>query len=406
MKITGYRVEQYEMKMDRPIGDANGVVGEDISGGSVLWIETDEGITGVAPGGNPAVGRLFHLIEGEDPRSVVGLWMRLVDFVFKGGNEGEMNAAINAIDTALWDLKAKIADEPLWQTFGAREGRTKAYASGIDLCLDDDAIFAFYRRMAERGVDGGKLKIGLDMKTDLRRIGIMQEALSIASDRPRLLIDSNEYWSAKEAIIRIQRIEEDFDITWAEEPARRWDFDGLRQVVTQHLSGSSLRRKPQPHRRLLPPRLTASRRRSKHQRQSQRLHWLQTSRQPLLRLRTPRNHDELPSQLRSTPRRRPPQPHDDGSRRPRPRTMHQLQPHNRRRLHPTLQRPRPRHHHRRTSPHPPPTEPTRTQPPPQKPLPPPPRRRPLHRPTHQRRGALVGGVSNNSLRLLPTISTA
>ena len=151
MKITGYRVEQYEMKMDRPIGDANGVVGEDIAGGSVLWIETDEGITGIAPGGNQAVGRLFHLIEGEDPRSVIGLWQRLVDFVFKGGNEGEMNAAINAIDIALWDLKAKLADEPLWQTFGAREGRTKAYASGIDLCLDDDAIFAFYRRMAEKG---------------------------------------------------------------------------------------------------------------------------------------------------------------------------------------------------------------------------------------------------------------
>ena len=77
----------------------------------------------------------------------------MVDFVFKGGNEGEMNAAINAIDIALWEIKAKIADEPLWQTFGAREGRTKAYASGIDLCLDDDAIFTFYRRMAEKGVD-------------------------------------------------------------------------------------------------------------------------------------------------------------------------------------------------------------------------------------------------------------
>ena len=123
----------------------------------------------------------------------------MVDFVFKGGNEGEMNGAINAIDVALWDIKAKIADEPLWQTFGAREGRTKAYASGIDLCLDDDQIFAFYRLMAERGVDSGKLKVGLDMKADLRRIGIMQEALSIANTRPRLLIDSNEYWSAKEA---------------------------------------------------------------------------------------------------------------------------------------------------------------------------------------------------------------
>ena len=42
----------------------------------------------------------------------------------------------------------------------------------------------------------GKLKVGLDMKADLRRLGIVKEALSIAADRPRLLIDSNEYWSA------------------------------------------------------------------------------------------------------------------------------------------------------------------------------------------------------------------
>ncbi len=230
MKITGYRVEKYEMKMDRPIGDANGPEGEDIAGGSLLWIETDEGISGLAPGGNDAVARLFHLIEGEDPRGVVGLWMRTVDFAFKGGNEGEINGAIAAIDIALWDLKAKIADEPLWQTLGAREGTTKAYASGIDMCLTDDEIFTFYRRMAEQGIDSGKLKVGIDMESDLRRIGIMREALSIASNRPRILIDSNEYWSAKEAIARIQRIERDFDITWAEEPARRWDFDGLRQV--------------------------------------------------------------------------------------------------------------------------------------------------------------------------------
>ena len=55
MKITSFRVENYEMKMDRPIGDANGPVGEDVAGGGALWIETNEGITGVAPGGNPAV---------------------------------------------------------------------------------------------------------------------------------------------------------------------------------------------------------------------------------------------------------------------------------------------------------------------------------------------------------------
>ena len=230
MKITDFRLETYEMRMDRPIGDANGPVGEDVAGGSVLWINTDEGISGVAPMGNAAVERLFHLIEGEDPRSVNGLWQRMVNYVFKGGNEGESNAAICAIDIALWDLKSKIADEPLWQTLGAREGSTKAYASGIDMCLDDEQLYTFYSRMARKGVDSGKLKVGLDMTADLRRLGIMREALAIASPRPRLLIDSNEYWSAKEAIQRIRRIEQDFDIVWAEEPARRWDYEGLREV--------------------------------------------------------------------------------------------------------------------------------------------------------------------------------
>ena len=230
MKITDYRLETYEMRMDRPIGDANGPVGEDIAGGSILWVHTDAGVSGVAPMGNQSVERLFHLIEGKDPRGVVGLWQRTVDFVFKGGNEGEANGAISAIDVALWDLKAKINDEPLWQTFGAKEGTTKAYASGIDLCLDDEQLFAFYSRMAQRGIDSGKLKVGLDMRADLRRLGIVREALGIASKRPRLMIDSNEYWSAKEAVQRIRRFEQDFDIVWAEEPARRWDYEGLKEV--------------------------------------------------------------------------------------------------------------------------------------------------------------------------------
>ena len=180
MKITGYRVENYVMQMDRAIADANNPVGDDLMPASLLWIETDEGISGIAPGAGD-IEQLFHLLEGEDPREVVGLWRKMVDYVHKGGLVAS-GGPIAAIDIALWDLKAKIAQEPLWQTFGALEGRTKAYASGIGYCLSDDELFAFYRRMAERGVDGGKLKIGLDMTADLRRIGIMREALSVASD--------------------------------------------------------------------------------------------------------------------------------------------------------------------------------------------------------------------------------
>jgi L-alanine-DL-glutamate epimerase-like enolase superfamily enzyme len=234
MRITGYRYETYRMKLDRPIADCNLPEGLDLLPGSVLFIETDEGVEGISLGfGVEGVSALFHLIEGEDPREVASLWAKVNDYIHKLGNEGAANGALSALDIALWDLKAKLAEEPLWRTLGAAEGRVKAYASGLDYCLSDDELFAFYRRMAEHGIGGGKLKVGLDIEADMRRLGVMREALSIASDRPQLMIDSNEYWSPKQAVRFIRRIEEEFDLAWAEEPARRWDYAGLRLVSEQ-----------------------------------------------------------------------------------------------------------------------------------------------------------------------------
>jgi L-alanine-DL-glutamate epimerase-like enolase superfamily enzyme len=233
MKITGYRVEQYLMKMDRLVGDANLPSGVEMLPGSILWLETDENISGIALGYGGGIESLFGAIEGGDPREVVALWIRMNDFLHKGGNEGAASAALSAIDMALWDLKAKLADEPLWKTLGATAGRVKAYASGLDYCLSDQELFAFYRRMAEQGIADGKLKVGLDLKADLRRLGIMRDALSVASSRPGLMIDSNEYWSPKQAVRYIRQLEKHFDLIWVEEPARRWDYDGLRLVSRQ-----------------------------------------------------------------------------------------------------------------------------------------------------------------------------
>ena len=234
MKLTGFRHETYLMKMDRPISDCNQPDGVELLPGSILQLQTDTELTGLALGfGGEGIAGLFPVIEGHDPRDVVGLWMKMNDAVHKGGNEGAANAALSIIDVALWDLKAKIANEPLWRTLGAMEGRVKAYASGLDYCLSDEDLFAFYRRMAENGIDGGKLKVGLDLDADMRRIGIMQDALSVASDDPVLMIDANEYWSTKQAIRYVRQIEKKFKIAWVEEPARRWDYNGLRKVSQQ-----------------------------------------------------------------------------------------------------------------------------------------------------------------------------
>jgi L-alanine-DL-glutamate epimerase-like enolase superfamily enzyme len=234
MKITGFRHETYLMKMDRAISDCNQPAGVELLPGSIVFIETDEGIVGTGFGfGGEAVENLFPVIDGHDPRETLGLWMKMNDAIHKGGNEGAANAALSILDLALWDLKAKIAGEPMWRTLGAGEGRVKAYASGLDYCLSDEELFAFYRRMADMGIDGGKLKVGLDLKADMRRVGIMRDALSVASDNPVLMIDANEYWSAKQAVRFVRQMEKEYDIAWVEEPARRWDYDGLRKVSQQ-----------------------------------------------------------------------------------------------------------------------------------------------------------------------------
>ena len=230
MKITDFKITYWEGEAERAIGDANGPYGSKRLPGSFLEIFTDEGITGYSLIGNGYVEKLFPLLEGKDPRSVIGLWKEMNDLVFKGGNEGERCDAISAIDLALWDLKAKIADQPLWKLLGSSTNSVKAYASGIDLNLTDDEIYKFYSRMADMGIDAGKLKVGLDLDSDEKRLGIVKDALSKASDRPLLCIDSNEYWSPKQAIRFISKLEEKFDITWAEEPARRWDYNGLKKV--------------------------------------------------------------------------------------------------------------------------------------------------------------------------------
>ncbi len=234
MKITDIRTAAFQHEMARAIGDANSPRGRSINAGLAVFLDTDEGLTGLALGNPAQAGAIEamarNLLFGQDPRGVIGLWQRMADFAFKGGNRGAITDVIAALDVALWDLKAKANGQPLWKTLGASSGKVRAYASGIDLPLNDEEIRDFYTRQAARGIAAGKLKVGLDRESDLRRIGIMRDALATSGKSPALLIDSNEYWSPKQAIQHIRYFERHYELFWAEEPARRWDAAGLRKV--------------------------------------------------------------------------------------------------------------------------------------------------------------------------------
>jgi L-alanine-DL-glutamate epimerase-like enolase superfamily enzyme len=235
-KITGVETRVFRVPLKRKIGDANDPIGRATTAQMAVMLTTDEGLTGLSighPTSRQIVIEFTEMLKGEDPAGVRSLWQRMVDRAFKGGAEGIAKEAICHLDVALWDLKAKANGEPLWRTLGADSPHVRAYASGIDTPLTDDEITAYYREMAALGITLGKLKVGRDQEADLRRLELMRDALATNGRRPQLAIDSNEYWTAKEAVSRIREIESTFTLEWAEEPARRWDAAGLRRVSRQ-----------------------------------------------------------------------------------------------------------------------------------------------------------------------------
>ncbi|WP_329318454.1 MULTISPECIES: mandelate racemase/muconate lactonizing enzyme family protein [unclassified Streptomyces] len=227
MKITGFRSLSTVHDWGRITGDVNGVQPGHVTPVPVLIIETDTGIEGVGLGSHADIARVFPAIEGDDPRSVAALYDRMLDRVFKAGHSGSTFGTIGAVDMALWDIKAKAADEPLWRTLGARERFVPGYASGLEYGLTEDELADLYRRFADRGFKAGKLKGGRDLDRDLPRLEIMHAVLSSNTRRPALMFDANESWNHAQAARYVAAIEQRLDLTWVEEPLRRWDAAGM-----------------------------------------------------------------------------------------------------------------------------------------------------------------------------------
>lgn len=108
--------------MGKPIGDANGVYADGITPVPIILVDTDAGITGVGLGPHIEVDAVFSAIDGEDPRCVTALYDRMLRHTFKAGHAGALFGTIGALDTALWDIKAKAAGEPLWRLLGEATG--------------------------------------------------------------------------------------------------------------------------------------------------------------------------------------------------------------------------------------------------------------------------------------------
>ncbi|MGC4045014.1 MAG: D-galactonate dehydratase family protein [Armatimonas sp.] len=130
-------------------------------------VRTDiEGLYGVGEGtlngSEPivaeAIRHMSHLIIGRDPRRIEDTWMLLYRQGYWRGGPIFM-AAIAAIDLALWDIKGKLANMPVYELFGgaARDGvRCYTHASGRDEVECEDSA----RKIIEEGFTVVRCQVG------------------------------------------------------------------------------------------------------------------------------------------------------------------------------------------------------------------------------------------------------
>lgn len=143
------------------------------------------------------------------------------------GRPGLISSAIAAIDTALWDLKAKIIDKPLLKLLGSTRESVAAYGSGGFTNYSQRKLVDQMTTWAADGLRAVKMKIGRDAAEDLRRVTVVRKELG---DNTALYVDANGAYDRKLAVRMAEKFE-DLGVTWFEEPVSSDDVNGLRLLV-------------------------------------------------------------------------------------------------------------------------------------------------------------------------------
>ena len=171
-----------------------------------------------------------EIVAGSDADLIEALWHKVWWALHYGGRGGPTVLALSAFDMALWDLKAKRANSPLWKLLGGFDPDVPVYAGGIDLDLPLDALLRQTDDNLAKGFRAIKMKVGrADLHEDAERVRAMREHLGAGFP---LMADANMKWSVDEAI-RAARAFAPFDLTWLEEPTIPDDPAGHARIVRE-----------------------------------------------------------------------------------------------------------------------------------------------------------------------------
>jgi L-talarate/galactarate dehydratase len=242
MKITGTRTELVELPADEPLAGA----AENPNGKRpiiTVSVETDQGIEGLGVsyfGGalsrtlRHAIDELGALCLGEDPVRVEAVQQKLKNAARgSAGPGGIYHLALSALDIALWDIRAKSVNLPLWKLLGGARDRVPTYASGALMRgLTLDRVVKAAATLKEKGWREIKTQLALPGETtpaiEVERMVKIREAIG---PDIKLMCDINQRWRPEQAVDIGKRVEDaGVGLFWLEDVTAHDDYAGLARI--------------------------------------------------------------------------------------------------------------------------------------------------------------------------------
>ena len=240
MKIASFEAATLRIPEDDPLANMPEEAGR-TRPVVILRLRTDSGIEGIGLtfyGGKMtgslrvAVEELAGLTIGEDPLRIEHIVAKLHAAADTCGPGGIFTLALSAIDIALWDIKGKALEQPLWKLLGGHRDRVPAYASGsLRRGLTHDQAQRAAETLVQKGFREMKTQMALPgnppAAEEVRRVRVVREAIG---PDIKLMCDINQRWRPEQAIDIGSRCE-DIGLFWLEDVTTADDYAGLARVT-------------------------------------------------------------------------------------------------------------------------------------------------------------------------------
>jgi L-alanine-DL-glutamate epimerase-like enolase superfamily enzyme len=232
-------VAAYRVPTDAPEAD-----------GTLAWDATTIVVVHARGGGQRGIGYTYadlatvrlieeHLagvVRGADALAPQRAWWAMTRAVRNVGRAGVAAMAISAVDTALWDLKARLLELPLATLLGAVHDSVPVYGSGGFTSYSIQRLQAQLAGWVREGIPRVKMKIGSRPGEDVARVRAAREAIG---GEAGLFVDANGAYSRKQALEFAERFAA-CGVGWFEEPVSSDDLEGLRLLRDRSPAGMDI----------------------------------------------------------------------------------------------------------------------------------------------------------------------